>query len=111
MGLCVGWGGRWPWAGWPFLPSEPECEVLCNSKNELRSGSPAPKMGPFPEPSVIVPILEGSRNGLEFRAHFWPRFSSFLNAGFRLEMLQAGIAVKVTTSDNLCACEKPSDQV
>ena len=18
VGLCVRWGGRWPWAGWPF---------------------------------------------------------------------------------------------
>ena len=40
-------------------------------------------MGPFSEPSVIVPILEGSRNGPGFRAHFWSRFSPFLNAGFR----------------------------
>ena len=23
-------GWRWPRAGWPFLPSESECEVLCN---------------------------------------------------------------------------------
>ena len=46
-----------------------------------------PKMGPFSEPSVIVPILEGSRNGPGFRAHFWSRFSPFLNAGFRKKMV------------------------
>ena len=32
-------------------------------------------MGPFSEPSVIVPILEGSRNGPGFRAHFFPLFT------------------------------------
>ena len=49
---------------------------FCNSKNELKSGFPAvaEKMGPFSEPSVIVPILEGSRNGPGFRAHFGPAF-------------------------------------
>ena len=44
-------------------------------------------MGPFSEPSVIVPILEGSRNGPGFRAHFWSRFSPFLNAGFPQKMV------------------------
>ena len=48
-------------------------------------------MGPFSEPSVIVPILEGSRNGPGFRAHFW-----FLNAGFRKKWLLAGVAVTIT---------------
>ena len=53
-------------------------------------------MGPFSEPSVIVPILEGSRNGPGFRAHFWSRFSPFLNAGFRKKWLLAGVAVTIT---------------
>ena len=53
-------------------------------------------MGPFSEPSVIVPILEGSRNGPGFRAHFWSRFSPFLNAGFRKKWLLAGVAVTST---------------
>ena len=53
-------------------------------------------MGPFSEPSVIVPILEGSRNGPGFRAHFWSRFSPFLNAGFLKKWLLAGVAVMIT---------------
>ena len=53
-------------------------------------------MGPFSEPSVIVPTLEGSRNGPGFRAHFWSRFSPFLNAGFRKKWLLAGVAVTIT---------------
>ena len=55
-----------------------------------------PKMGPVSEPSATVPVLEGSRNGSEFGARCWPRFSPFLSAGFDKEWLQAGIAVKVT---------------
>ena len=36
----------------------------------FRHRNAGPKMGPFSEPSVIVPILEGSRNGPGFRAPF-----------------------------------------
>ena len=48
-------------------------------------------MGPFSEPSAIVPILEGSRSGPGFRAQAWTRFSPFLNAGFRKKWLLAGV--------------------
>ena len=36
----------------------------------FRHRNAGPKMGPFSEPSVIVPILEGSRNRPGFRAPF-----------------------------------------
>ena len=64
---------------------------FCNSKNELKSGFPhrnaGRKMGPFSEPSVIVPMLEGSRNGPGFRAYFWSRFSLFSERRFSQKMV------------------------
>ena len=64
-----------------------------------------PEMRPFSEPTVIVPIREGTRNGSEFRAHFWPRCSPFLNALFEFSIhkkwLQTDVAVEIAIFHNL----------
>ena len=72
------------------------CNPRTSSRAVFRHRNAGPKMVPFSEPSVLVPILESSRNGPGFRDHFWSRFSPFLNAGFRKKWLQAGVAVTVT---------------
>ena len=89
-------GKNW-WHWTVFLDPCPDFATpRTSSRVVFRHRNAGPKMGPFSEPSVIVPILEGSRNGSGFRAHFWSRFSPFLNASFRKKWLLAGVAVTIT---------------
>ena len=76
-----------------------------SSKVVLRHQNAGPKMRPFSESTVIVLIREGTRNGSEFRAHFWARSSPFLNALFefsiRKKWLQTAVAVEPAIFHNL----------
>ena len=81
---------------------------FCNSKNELKSGFPAPKCGPqngpVSEPSAIVPILEGSRNGPGFRAHFLVPLFTLSERRFSQKMVAAGVAVSDHNLSQFLSC-------
>ena len=49
----------------------PDCAIPKMSSKVVRQHQNAgPKMRPFSEPSGNMPILRGTKNGSEFRAHF-----------------------------------------
>ena len=94
----------WHWT--VFFDPRPDFAIpRTSSKAVLRRQNAGPKMRPFSEPTAIVPIREGTRNGSEFRAHFWPRSSPFLNALFefsiRKKWLQTAVAVEPAIFHNL----------
>ena len=48
----------------------PDCAIPKMSSKVVRQHQKGPKMRPFSEPSGNMPILRGTKNGSEFRAHF-----------------------------------------
>ena len=70
--------GRTGGIGRYFSPVRVQIFATPTTSSRVVSGTEMrPKMGLFSEPLAIVLILEGSRNGPGFRAHFLSRFSPF----------------------------------